>query len=201
MGGIVALLLPLVCLQQAPEFWGAQLEAGAFATSYIPTTTATVTRAADISTSVATSVFESSWYRQDEGTVFAEASPKSGTAFVGFNDGTTSNRIRLAHTGTSAAIAVNVTGGALQFSINSGAASFPVNTQGKAALAMKASDFALVGNTSSVVTSTGLMPSMNQATIGSAIGVTTPPSINGHIRRLTYWPTRLSNEVLQRITQ
>jgi hypothetical protein len=183
------------------NFWGAQLEAGAFATSYIPTTTATVTRAADISTSVATSVFESSWYRQDEGTVFAEASPKSGTAFVGFNDGTTSNRIRLAHTGTSAAIAVNVTGGALQFSINSGAASFPVNTQGKAALAMKASDFALVGNTSSVVTSTGLMPSMNQATIGSAIGVTTPPSINGHIRRLTYWPTRLSNEVLQRITQ
>jgi hypothetical protein len=53
--------------------WGAQLEAGAFPTSYIPTTTATVTRAADISTSVATSVFESSWYRRDEGTVFAEA--------------------------------------------------------------------------------------------------------------------------------
>jgi hypothetical protein len=53
--------------------WGAQLEAGAFATSYIPTTTATVTRAADISTSVATSVFENSWYRQDEGTVFANA--------------------------------------------------------------------------------------------------------------------------------
>jgi hypothetical protein len=181
------------------NFWGAQLEAGAFPTSYIPTTTATVTRAADISTSVATSVFESSWYRQDEGTVFAEASPKSGTAFVGFNDGTTSNRIRLAHTGTSAAIAVNVTGGALQFSINSGAASFPVNTQGKAALAMKASDFALVGNTSSVVTSTGLMPSMNQATIGSAIGVTTVDK--RPIRRLTYWPTRLSNEVLQRITQ
>jgi hypothetical protein len=59
------------------HIWGAQLEENAaFATSYIPTTTATVTRAADISTSVATSVFESSWYRQDEGTVFAEAPPR-----------------------------------------------------------------------------------------------------------------------------
>jgi hypothetical protein len=179
--------------------WGAQLEAGAFATSYIPTVAATVTRAADISTSVATSVFENSWYRQDEGTVFVEASPKANAAFVGFNDGTTSNRIRLAHTGTTAALAVNVTGGALQFSINSGVASFPLNTQGKAALAMKASDFALVGNTSSVVTSTGLMPSINQATIGSSIGTTT--FVNGTIKRLTYFPTRLGNEVLQRITQ
>ena len=177
--------------------WGAQLEAGAFPTSYIPTTTAAVTRNADVA-SITGSAF-SGWYRQDEGTVFAEASPKVGASFVGFNDGTTSNRIRLAHTGTSAASAVNVTGGALQFSINSGAASFPLNTQGKAALAMKASDFALVGNTSSVVTSTGLMPSMNQATIGSSIGTTT--FVNGTIRRLTYWPQRLANSTLQQITQ
>ena len=176
-----------------------QLELGAFATSVIPTTTATVTRAADVAS--ITGANFSSWYRQDEGTVFAEASPKANAAFVGFNDGTTSNRIRLAHTGTTAALAVNVTGGALQFSINSGAASFPVNTQGKVVLAMKASDFALVANTSSVFTSTGLMPSINQATIGSAIGVTTPPSINGTIKRLTYWPVRLPNATLQQLTQ
>jgi hypothetical protein len=182
---------------EAIYLWGAQLEAGSFPTSYIPTTTAEATRAADVA-SISGSNF-SSWYRQDEGTVFAEASPKSGAAFLGFNDGTTSNRIRLAHTGTTAASAVNVTGGVLQFSNTSGAASFPVNTQGKAALAMKASDFALVGNTSSVVTSTGLMPSINQATIGTSIGQTT--FTNGPIARLTYWPTRLPNETLQTITQ
>jgi len=51
-------------------FCGAQLEAGAFPTSYIPTTTATVTRAADVA-SITGSNF-SSWYRQDEGTVFTE---------------------------------------------------------------------------------------------------------------------------------
>jgi hypothetical protein len=49
--------------------WGAQLEVGAFPTSYIPTTSATVTRAADVA-SITGSNF-SSWYRQDEGTVFA----------------------------------------------------------------------------------------------------------------------------------
>jgi hypothetical protein len=49
--------------------WGAQLEAGSFPTSYIPTVAATVTRAADVA-SITGSNF-SSWYRQDEGTVFA----------------------------------------------------------------------------------------------------------------------------------
>jgi hypothetical protein len=182
---------------EAIYLWGAQLEAGSFPTSYISTTGTPATRAADVA-SISGSNF-SSWYRQDEGTVFAEASPKSGAAFLGFNDGTTSNRIRLAHTGTTAASAVNVTGGALQFSDTSGAASFPVNTQGKAALAMKASDFALVGNTSSVVTSTGLMPSANQATIGASIGQATA-ALNGPIARLTYWPARLPNDTLQTIT-
>ena len=44
----------------------AQLEAGSFPTSYIPTTTATVTRAADVASMTGTNF--SSWYRQDEGT-------------------------------------------------------------------------------------------------------------------------------------
>jgi hypothetical protein len=54
---------------EAIYLWGAQLEAGSFPTSYIPTTDATATRAADVA-SISGSNF-SSWYRQDEGTVFA----------------------------------------------------------------------------------------------------------------------------------
>ncbi len=50
--------------------WGAQLEAGSFPTSYIPTTTAAATRSADVA-SITGSNF-SSWYRQDEGTMLAE---------------------------------------------------------------------------------------------------------------------------------
>jgi len=51
--------------------WGAQLEAGAFPTSYIATTSAATTRSADVA-SITGSNF-SSWYRQDEGTVFCDA--------------------------------------------------------------------------------------------------------------------------------
>jgi hypothetical protein len=49
--------------------WGAQLETGAFPTSYIPTTTATVTRAADIASITGTNF--SSWYNVNQGTLFA----------------------------------------------------------------------------------------------------------------------------------
>jgi hypothetical protein len=55
--------------------WGAQLEAGALPTSYIPTTTAAVTRSADVA-SITGSAF-SGWYRQDEGTCLRK--PKDQT--------------------------------------------------------------------------------------------------------------------------
>ena len=51
--------------------WGAQLEAGSFPTSYIPTTSATVTRNADLAV-MAGSNF-SSWYNAGEGTFYFES--------------------------------------------------------------------------------------------------------------------------------
>ena len=74
--------------------WGAQLEAGAFATSYIQTTTASVTRAADVATMTGTNF--SSWYNQNEGTFVAECIPAraaaTGEAVIAVNDAGTSNR-------------------------------------------------------------------------------------------------------------
>lgn len=52
--------------------WGAQLELGSFPTSYIPTTTASVVRSADVC-SITGSNF-SGFYNQSEGTMFIEAS-------------------------------------------------------------------------------------------------------------------------------
>jgi hypothetical protein len=50
----------------------AQLEAGGFATSFIPTAGAAVTRAPDVAQITGTNF--SSWYNQTEGTLFADAS-------------------------------------------------------------------------------------------------------------------------------
>jgi hypothetical protein len=50
--------------------WGGQLEAGSFALSYIPTTTATVTRAADLAEITSTNF--SSWFNSGGGTLVAE---------------------------------------------------------------------------------------------------------------------------------
>jgi hypothetical protein len=51
--------------------WGAQVEAGAFATSYIPTVASQVTRSAD--SAVMTGTNFSSWYNASEGTFYCEA--------------------------------------------------------------------------------------------------------------------------------
>jgi hypothetical protein len=67
--------------------YGAQLEAGAFATSYIPTTTVAVTRSADIATITGTNF--SSWYNQSEGSFVAvyEASPNTFTTYLAASNG------------------------------------------------------------------------------------------------------------------
>jgi hypothetical protein len=60
--------------------WGAQLEAGSFATSYIPTVDSQVTRSADSASMTGTNF--SSWYRADEGSVYAEVATKQSTFSV-----------------------------------------------------------------------------------------------------------------------
>jgi hypothetical protein len=50
--------------------WGAQLEVGAFPTSYIPTTATTATRTADNASITGSNFTE--WYNQSEGTVYAD---------------------------------------------------------------------------------------------------------------------------------
>jgi hypothetical protein len=69
--------------------WGAQLEAGAYATSYIPTTSATVTRNQDVISAIIPSILNAS-----SGTLFIDAFPVVTSAInqtiATINDGTTS---------------------------------------------------------------------------------------------------------------
>jgi hypothetical protein len=179
-----------------------QLEQGAFATSVIPTTGAAATRAADVA-SISGSNF-SSWYRQDEGTMFADFNGTNITSgqfprILEFNDGTSSNLIRVQQYGANAVRASVVTATATQFAADNG--SVAVGVRGKTAFGSALNDAALVTNGASPTTdATYLVPSgLTQLGIGSPPGASTSV-LNSTIRRLTYWPQRLSNDTLQTIT-
>ena len=70
---------------QSFAVWGAQLEAGAFPTSYIPTSGSTSTRGAD--TAQITGAGFSSFYNQSEGSLFSQYVPSGGHGSVTFWDG------------------------------------------------------------------------------------------------------------------
>jgi hypothetical protein len=177
--------------------WGAQLEVGAFPTSYIKTEASQVTRLADSASMTGTNF--SSWYRIDEGTVYVEAIAKfgsAGTHFVGFDSGN-ANRWRVGHTGGSAVGYLSVINGSVIFSINRTAA---LGSYHKSAASYSTSaDKNLVVNASVPVSSATLgMPVVNQMTIGSAAGVATR---SVHIKKISYYPQRLTNTQLQALTR
>jgi hypothetical protein len=170
--------------------WGAQLEVGSAVTPYIPTTTAAV------------SVFESSWYRQNEGTVFYDGTVSQGLAgfpwFYNISDGTVNNSIGVyqftngIYGGTQAGGVAATPDPSVLFS--------PVpGSTAKHALAVKALDTrAALNSTLSSAQLSTVMPVVNTLSIGQRV---TGNRMTGTIKRLTYWPQRLPNSTLQAITQ
>jgi hypothetical protein len=176
--------------------WGAQLEAGAFPTSYIPTTTATVTRAADVASITGTAF--SSWYNQSAGTLVGEyRTPASGTRGVAdFNDNTANERIGMLTNSTDPKM-LAVDGGTTQVDLDGG--TIVANTLAKTAIAYATNDFSIVNAGGAAVTDTsGTLPTVDRLMIGTD---QTGNYQNGQIKRLTFWPVRLPNPTLQAITQ
>ena len=181
------------------HFWGAQLEAGAFATSYIPTTSATVTRAADVASITGTNF--SSWYNQTEGTLFVEVTVSytvPASAFpvvVGLNDGTANNKIVNGYL-TSAVAGFEIsTGGVGQAGIYPSTAA----ANRKFASCYRLNDFAASVNGGTAGTDTsGTVPTVDRLGINAVTGYN---ALNGTIKRLVYWGQRLPNNALQAITQ
>jgi len=177
--------------------WGGQLEVGAFPTSYIPTTSAQVTRAADVA-SVNTL---SPWFNPDEGTLFVEASSPALMDGVGrraaslFQDNT--NYMSLNRTNTGLISTDVVTGGSGQFT--SLAAAVANNAIFRVALAYATNDTinAVNGAVSSPDTAV-VLPAPRSLQIGQRGA--NQGIWNGHIRRIRYWPRRLFDNELQRIT-
>lgn len=179
--------------------WGAQLEAGAFPTSYIPTTTAAATRSAD--SAVVTPI--SSFYNQAEGTLFAEATTAAFAAYrylASFSNGTSlvdrnfdmsksaSNTFEGFINAASAAQASLATGQTWLSGIN------------KSIMAARTDDVATSQNGAAVLADTSATIPTNLDRL--SIGRRPDGSIylNGHIRKIAYYPRRLSNALLQQLT-
>jgi hypothetical protein len=182
-----------------------QLEQGAFATSPIPTTTAAVTRAADVA-SITGSAF-SSWYRQDEGTVFAQvikASEVEASRFPrlwSISDGTTAETItgQRYSTGT---FRPSIADGGVGQAVFDVLPAVTAGSPGRFCYSFKQDSVAGVVNGGAVATDTSAtMPTVTQIHIGDVATVFSTTNNNGPIARLTYWPQRLPDSTLQTVTQ
>jgi hypothetical protein len=174
--------------------WGAQLEAGAFPTSYIPTSGSTVTRSADVASMTGTNF--SSWYNSSEGTFVSKTNNLKGlTAPHIFTLDSPGNEIALyGNTQNPYAQAFgNIVGTGQQWNMTK------YVDPSSSSFAYKVNDISFVvsGGTASVDTS-AIIPSVNRLTFCSdqnGAGRT-----NGTFARLTYYPFRLTDAQLQALT-
>ena len=174
--------------------WGIQAELGSFPTSYIPTTTAALTRSADVCS--ITGANFTSFYNQSEGTIYIKGStinPGNNVILYSLNDGTTSNLIQ-ALPGSASFTVISL--GGTQVSLNHG--NFVANIESAQASAYKINDFASSKNgATSLIDTTGTVPAVSQIGIGSRLSSV---QLNGHIARIQYFRKRLPNAKLQSLT-
>jgi len=186
--------------------WGAQLEAGAFATSYIPTVASQVTRTADVA--AITAPMFAPWYRQSEGTLVVKLTPRgvpSGGANVRvleINDGGANNRNPLLYASSAGSTYFQYrVGGVDQAGLSSSAGYFAANTTITVASAYAANDFAasFSGSAATTDNSGSVVTNATQMTIGYATSAPTEV-LCGHIQSIDYYPTRLTNAQIQALT-
>ena len=175
--------------------YGAQLELGAYATSYIPTLGAAVTRGADAC--VKTGI--SSLIGQTEGVLFVDfvAEQPSEVRRITLSDGTSANRILIGHQADGTIQFFIAVGSASQVSFNT-SASYTKGTRLKIAFAYKANDFAAYINGAQVLTdNSGTVPASSKFAFADAID--TNPLISS-VNQALLFKTRLPNSELASLT-
>lgn len=183
--------------------WGAQLEAGTFPTSYIPTVASQVTRTADVAVMTGTNF--SSWYNTAESTLFAAYSlpfiytSNPSTAFA-IDDGTITNDITLRTNTSHTQYGLTFNAPGATGITNTVVGTFPAaNVIAKQALAFVSGNSAQAGSgiVSATYTTTFSTPAPTLARLGTN---RSSAALNGHIRSIVYYPRRLANTELQQIT-
>ena len=181
-------------------FWGAQVEASPIATSYIPTTTASVTRNKDdISLTGASDLIG-----QSEGTIYVEVDWRLATGtnkwFLSASDGTTNNRISIRINSTNQLRMRAQADSDLK--VDQGVDSSGFSGIQKIAFAYKTDDFELYRNGSSISSDTSgslaALATLTDIDLGQAFNAT--GQANMHIRAAALYPKRLSDAECQALT-
>ena len=188
--------------------WGAQVEAGSFATSYIPTTTGTLARGADVCNITGGNF--NNFYNQSEGTMLVNSScfaPQPlalpSRRVVTASDGTSGNRVAIGNIAAGfvdaglSQVFIVATGGSIQATL--GISGLTLSSINKTVGAYKQNDFAVSTNGSAVVTdATGLVgTSLNRLDIGNQLS---GDFLCGHIAAIRYYKKRLPDAKLVTLT-
>ncbi|MCY1271603.1 hypothetical protein D9M68_223050 [compost metagenome] len=188
----------LAVLNETVLAWGAQLEAGAFPTSYIVTTSAAATRAAD--SAILNNI--TPWFNPNEGTLYVEAilgddSPASFPSLLELSDGTANNRLLLRRSNAGNSLAAIATASGTSYAVND-AGPFPSGQSIHAAFAYDAGAIVVCANGRAVISAASApISGITKLSIGSRA---TGFQIGGPVRAARYYPRRLSNAELQALT-
>jgi hypothetical protein len=169
--------------------WGAQLEAGAFASPYIPTVASQVTRVAD--SAVMTGVNFSSWFNPSEGTLFADytSSRESRYVFSIRNANFVADRVLLWTNG-----ALTTPDGSIS----------STNLNAKRAISYQVGSLKMATNGTLNTEDTSVTNGWSDAAsviFGASNLAASSSNMNGYFKRLTYYPQALTSANLQAITR
>jgi hypothetical protein len=173
--------------------WGAQLEDGAFATSYIPTVASQVTRSADVATMTGTNF--SDWFNATEGTFVAKSDTVDATNFPKtLYAGTANDAVYLdTRTVSVRSIIVAATVAVLaktstKLAVNIFSAAYKLNSH----------NAGFNGAAVTAATSGAIPTGITSMSIGSGLSSN---FANGHIYRIDYYPQRLTDAELRAFTK
>jgi hypothetical protein len=172
----------------------------AFASSYIKTEGSAVTRSAEVAGMTGENF--SSWYNAAEGTVYFESQTAQGSSAYSYSlfGISTFNRIFANYASVSrmnSGVRIN---SVFEADVTTASNTAPINTFGKGATGYKVNDFGFSWNGAAALTDTSTtLPIVQKLDIGNNGGFA-GNFLNGTIRKVAFYPSRLSNAQLQALT-